>query len=85
MVSIKEIAKYTGASPTTVSNVIHGRTGKVSKEKFQQIQVALEKFNYSEQMAGRILANNGSRIIGFIIQDELGLEAMEISNTYIGE
>ncbi|SCA92280.1 Transcriptional regulator [Pseudolactococcus piscium] len=85
MVSIKEIAKYTGASPTTVSNVIHGRTGKVSKEKFQQIQGALEKFNYSEQMAGRILANNGSRIIGFIIQDDLGLEAMEFSNPYIGE
>ncbi|HCN75463.1 LacI family DNA-binding transcriptional regulator [Pseudolactococcus plantarum] len=85
MVSIKEIAKYTGASPTTVSNVIHGRTNKVSKEKFKQIQAALEKFNYSEQMAGRILANNGSRIIGFIIQDNVGLESREFSNPYIGE
>lgn len=85
MVSIKEIAKYTGASPTTVSNVIHGRTHKVSKEKFEQIQAALEKFNYSEQMAGRILANNGSRIIGFIIQDDVGLESREFSNPYIGE
>ncbi len=85
MVSIKEIAKYTGASPTTVSNVIHGRTGKVSQEKFQQIQAALEKFNYSEQMAGRILANNGSRIIGLIIQDDIGLEDQDFSNPYVGE
>lgn len=85
MVSIKEIAKYTGASPTTVSNVIHGRTGKVSREKFQQIQAALEKFNYSEQMAGRILANNGSRIIGLIIQDNIGLMDREFSNPYVGE
>lgn len=85
MVSIKEIAKYTGASPTTVSNVIHGRTGKVSQEKFQQIQAALEKFNYSEQMAGRILANNGSRIIGLIIQDNIGLTDREFSNPYVGE
>ena len=85
MVSIKEIAKYTGASPTTVSNVIHGRTGKVSQEKFQQIQAALEKFNYSEQMAGRILANNGSRIIGLIIQDNIGLADQDFSNPYVGE
>lgn len=85
MVSIKEIAKYTGASPTTVSNVIHGRTGKVSKEKYQQIQAALEKFNYSEQMAGRILANNGSRIIGFIIQDNFDIEDREFGNPYVGE
>ena len=66
-------------------DVTHGRTGKVSREKFQQIQAALEKFNYSEQMAGRILANNGSRIIGLIIQDNIGLMDREFSNPYVGE
>ena len=30
MVRIKDIAKEAGVSPTTVSNVIHGNTKKVS-------------------------------------------------------
>ena len=30
MVTIKEIASQLGVSPTTVSNVINGRTGKMS-------------------------------------------------------
>lgn len=32
MVTIKDIANITGVSPTTVANVIHGRTNKVSRK-----------------------------------------------------
>ena len=32
MATIKDIAAYTGVSPTTVSNVIHGRSGRVSDQ-----------------------------------------------------
>ena len=38
MVTIKEIAELTGVSPTTVQNVIHGRTNKVSKENLERIR-----------------------------------------------
>ena len=38
MVTIKDIANITGVSPTTVANVIHGRTNKVSKENVERIQ-----------------------------------------------
>ena len=36
MVTIKDIANITGVSPTTVANVIHGRTNKVSKENVER-------------------------------------------------
>ena len=35
MVRIKDIAKEAGVSPTTVSNVIHGNTKKVSKANIE--------------------------------------------------
>ena len=41
MVTIKDIANITGVSPTTVANVIHGRTNKVSKENVERIQKPL--------------------------------------------
>ena len=43
MVTIKDIANITGVSPTTVANVIHGRTNKVSKENVERIQKALKE------------------------------------------
>ena len=38
MVTIKEMAKQLGVSPTTVSNVINGRTGKMSEKTRQKIE-----------------------------------------------
>ena len=38
MVTIKEIAQQLGVSPTTVSNVLNGRTGKMSPETRQKVQ-----------------------------------------------
>ena len=39
-------------SPTTVANVIHGRTSKVSKENVERIQQALKEHNYVQDGAG---------------------------------
>ena len=46
MITIKEIANMMNVSPTTVANVIHGRTSKVSKENVERIQQALKDHNY---------------------------------------
>lgn len=67
MVRIKDIAGKAGVSPTTVSNVIHGNTKKVSKETIDRIQKLLDDTSYVPSMGARMLAENRSRIIGVLL------------------
>lgn len=67
MTTIKEISKMANVSPTTVSNVIHGRTKKVSKENIEKIEKILKDTDYVPNMGGRLLARHGSRLIGVIM------------------
>lgn len=46
MITIKEIANQLGVSPTTVSNVVNGRTEKMSAKTRQRIEEALIKNHY---------------------------------------
>lgn len=63
MITIKEIAQMLNVSPTTVANVIHGRTNKVSKENVKRIQKALLEYNYVPRMDLESLTKGKSRII----------------------
>ena len=68
-VRISDIAEELGLSTATVSYVIHGKTGKVSPETVCRVQEALEKRQYIPSMAGILLAQNDSRIIGVVMND----------------
>lgn len=65
--TIKEIAALTGVSPTTVANVIHGRTGKMSKETLDKVWKVLNECNYTTNMGARVIGNSGSRLIGVVV------------------
>ena len=69
MITIKEIAEQLGLSTTTVSNVIHGKTGEVSAETIGRVQAYLEKVNYIPNMGARNLARNQSRIICLVLKE----------------
>ena len=66
MVTIKDIAQAANVSAMTVSNVIHGRTKKVSKETKERIEQIMEEMQYVPNMGARMLVQNESRIIGVI-------------------
>ena len=68
-VRICDIAKELGLSTATVSNVIHGKTNKVSDETVQRVTALLEKRRYIPSMAGILLARNSSGIIGVFVND----------------
>ncbi|MDY5022420.1 MAG: LacI family DNA-binding transcriptional regulator [Blautia sp.] len=67
MVTIKDIANITGVSPTTVANVIHGRTNKVSKENVKRIQDALKEYHYVPKLAQETMTRGRTRLIGVVI------------------
>ena len=64
MIRIKDIADRAGVSPTTISNVIHGKTGRVSKATVEKINRILKEMEYVPSISARMLANNSSGIIG---------------------
>jgi LacI family transcriptional regulator len=68
MITIKEMANIIGVSPTTVSNVIHGKTKEVSKETVEKVNELLEKYHYIPNMNARNLAKKDSKIIGVVFK-----------------
>ncbi len=68
MITIKEIAKKLNMSPTTVSNVIHGKTGEVSPETTERVRRFLEEVEYVPNISARNLAQNQSKIIGVVLK-----------------
>ena len=67
MIRIKDIAEKAGVSPTTVSNVIHGKTGRVSGETVEKINRILEEMNYVPSISARMLAREHSGLIGVVL------------------
>jgi LacI family transcriptional regulator len=67
MATIKQIAQKAGVSPTTVSNVLHGNTAKVSPATLEKVQAILKEENYAPNMGAIILAHSNSRIVGVIM------------------
>ena len=68
-VRIADIAGELGLSTATVSNVIHGKTKKISDETVKRVQTLLEERQYIPSMAGLLLAQNDSRIIGVVVNN----------------
>lgn len=85
MIRIKDIAEKAGVSPTTVSNVIHGNTKRVSAETIGKIQRILEENNYVPSMAARLLSRNSSNIIGVIITYTKNKTRRVVQDPFISE
>lgn len=82
-VRISDIAEELGLSTATVSNVIHGKTKKVSAETVKRVQELLERREYIPSMAGILLAQNDSRIIGVVVNGHEKYEGRVLEDPYI--
>ena len=80
---IIDIAEELGVSTATVSNVIHGKTKKISDETVHRVQELLEKKQYIPSMAGILLAQNDSRIIGVVVNDHEKYESHALEDAFI--
>lgn len=82
-VRIVDIAEELGLSTATVSNVIHGKTKKISPETVKRVQQTLEKRQYIPSMAGILLAQNNSKIIGIVINNHPKYEGHVLEDPFI--
>ena len=82
-VRICDIAEELGLSTATVSNVIHGKTNKVSDETVQRVTALLEERQYIPSMAGILLARNSSKIIGVFVNDHDKYEGHTLDDFFI--
>ena len=84
-VRIADIAVELGLSTATVSNVLHGKTKKISDETVKRVQALLEERQYVPSMAGILLAQNSSRIIGIMINDHEKYEGHPLEDGYMSK
>jgi LacI family transcriptional regulator len=69
MVTIKEIARLTGVSTTTVSNVLNGKPGAAGAAKVQEITVMARSLNYMPNILAKNLQQQKTNAIGIITED----------------
>lgn len=82
-VRICDIAEELGVSTATVSNVIHGKTKKISDETVKRVQQLIEEWEYIPSMAGILLAQNDSKIVGVIINNNKKYDGHVLEDPFI--
>lgn len=82
-VTIHDIAQELGVSTATVSNVIHGKTQKISAPTVKKVQELLEKRQYVPNMAAILLAQNNSRIVCAVLSDHEKYEGHMIQDPFV--
>jgi LacI family transcriptional regulator len=66
MVGIKDIAKQTGVSPTTVSRIANGKL-RINSEKRKRILTMIQETGYVPNKAARAMVLRRSFTVGFVI------------------
>lgn len=68
-ITIKDIAALSGVSISTVSNVLNGRTNKVSKQVADKILTVMKETGYKPNTLAKNLRAISTKTIGVIVED----------------
>ena len=82
-ITIKDIAEELGVSTATVSNVIHGKTKKISQQTVAKVQEKIEKSGYLPNMAAVLLAQNTSKIVCIVLSNDKKYENKMIEDPFV--
>lgn len=82
-VRIIDIAEELGVSTATVSNVLHGKTKKISDATVKRVEKKLEESGYIPNMAATLLARNNSRIMGVVVNNHPKYEGKVFEDPFV--
>ncbi len=68
-ITLRDVARATGTTPMTVSNVINGRAGQVGAELSKRVLAACKTLGYRPHAGARLLRTNRHMTIGVVIID----------------
>lgn len=68
-VTIKDVAKYSGVSITTVSQILNGKRDCFSAKTIEKVLLAKEKLAYQPDYVAQRMVNKESQTIGVIVPD----------------
>ncbi len=66
-VTIYHVAKAAGVSPSTVSNLLNGRPGRMLPETRERIEETIERLGYRPNRAARQLRTGRIQVIGLVV------------------
>lgn len=66
-VTIYEVAREAGVSPSTVSNVLNGRPGRMLPETRGRVEEAIQRLGYRPNRAARQLRTGRIQVIGLVV------------------
>lgn len=85
MTTIKEIAEQAGVSTTTVSNVIHKNTKKVSPENMEKINKLITEMGYELPQRNKLPCKNNSKLIAVVVNSHKLFEHSILADPFYGE
>ena len=68
-VTIKDVAKAAGVSPSTVTRVIQNKS-TISDENKKRVRKAMKELNYHPNLNARSLVSSYTQVIGLVLPDD---------------
>ena len=84
MVTIREIAERAGVSTATVSNVLHGKTKRVSAATVERVRKLIEEMGYEQGGRRRADMEGSTRLVAVIIHYHQCFDDSVLSDPFYG-
>jgi DNA-binding LacI/PurR family transcriptional regulator len=67
MTTIQDVATLAGVSVSSVSNVLNGRTERLSRDTYQRVEAAIRQLNYRPNLVARQLKTGHAPLLGLLV------------------
>jgi DNA-binding LacI/PurR family transcriptional regulator len=65
--TIQDVARHAGVSPSTISNVLNGRTDRMSRETLTRVEASIAELGFRPNRAARQLKTGHNALLGLLV------------------